>query len=60
LIHALWQTSAGRTRFDVDAIGGFTLVAAGMLLLIPVAALIRGAALMGWAAWFGLPTGPTR
>lgn len=60
LIHALWQTSAGRTRFDVDAIGGFTLIGAGMLLLIPVTALVRGAALMGWATRFGHPTEPTR
>jgi hypothetical protein len=60
LIHALWQTVAGRTRFDIDTVGGVTLVAAGLLLLIPVGALARGAALMGWAAWFGLPTGPTR
>jgi hypothetical protein len=33
LIHALWQTVAGRTRFDIDTVGGVTLVAARLLLL---------------------------
>jgi hypothetical protein len=60
LTHALWQTFAGRTRFDVDAIGGVTLVAAGMLLLPPVVAVVKGAALIAQATWFGLFTESTR
>lgn len=41
LVHAVWQTGAGRSRLDVDAIGAFLLVTAAILFLWPVAALVR-------------------
>ncbi len=37
--HALWQTLHGRERLDVDLVGGITLVAAGLLILMPIAAI---------------------
>ena len=59
VIHALWQTFSGRSRFDVDAIGGVTLLAAGMLLLLPVFAIVKGAVVTAHATWFGRSAGPT-
>ena len=40
LLHTIWQLVQGRSRFDVDIIGGATLMAAGILCLLPVAAII--------------------
>jgi hypothetical protein len=34
--HALWQTLHGRERLDVDPVAGITLVAAGLLILLPI------------------------
>lgn len=54
LIHALWQTFHGRTRMDVDVIGGATLAIAGLLLLLPVVAIVCRVALMAREFWFGV------
>jgi hypothetical protein len=40
LIHALVQTFSGRARLDLDSMGTFTLVAAGILLLLPLTAIV--------------------
>ena len=53
LAHALWQTFHGRARLEVDAIGGATLAMAGLLLLPPLVAIVRGVALMAQEFWFG-------
>ena len=37
--HALWQTLHGRERLDVDLVGGITLAAAGLLILLPTVAI---------------------
>ncbi len=60
LVHALWQTVAGRARFDVDPVGGVALVAAGGLLVLPLVAIVQGAARMAHATWFSRLTGPHR
>lgn len=39
LLHAFWQTSNGRARFDLDWVGGAALAGAGILILFPIAAL---------------------
>ena len=54
LIHALWQTFHGRTRMDVDVIGGATLAIAGLLLLLPLVAIVCRVALMARELWFGV------
>ncbi len=50
LSHALWQTFHGRTRMDVDVIGGATLAIAGLLILLPLVAVVRGAAVRARAS----------
>jgi len=40
LTHALWQTWNGRTRMDVDLVGGATLAIAGSLVLLPLIASV--------------------
>ena len=40
LFHSVWQVVQGRSRIDVDMIGGATLMAAGILCLLPIAAII--------------------
>jgi hypothetical protein len=40
LAQALWQTSLGRARFDVDVWGATLLGAAGLLLLVPIVAIL--------------------
>ena len=37
--HALWQTLHGRDRLDVDLVGGILLAVAGLLILLPIAAI---------------------
>ncbi len=54
LAHALWQTFHGRTRMDVDVIGGATLAIAGLLLLLPLVAIACRVALMARELWFGV------
>lgn len=46
LIHALWQTFQGRARLEVDLTSFVALALAGLLLLLPVVAIVRGAAVM--------------
>jgi hypothetical protein len=46
LIHALWQTFNGRARMDLDSIGGATLAVAGLLLLLPLVAIVCRIVLM--------------
>ena len=41
LCHALWQTFQGRSRFDLDAIGGGFLIASGLLICLPFAVIFR-------------------
>jgi hypothetical protein len=41
LSHACWQTLHGRDRLDVDLVGGITLAAAGLLILLPIVAITR-------------------
>ncbi len=52
LVHALWQTFQGRARFDFDWVGGLTFVAAGLLILAPMAAiaeaLVSSASALRW------------
>lgn len=55
LVHALWQTFRGRTRMDVNVIGGVTLAVAVLLLLPLLVAIIRGAVLITREFWFGQP-----
>lgn len=43
LAHALWQTFHGRARMDIDLISFAALLAAGLLILMPAAAIVRGA-----------------
>ncbi len=40
LLHSIWQLVRGRSRLDVDIIGGATLMAAGILCLLPITAII--------------------
>ncbi|MDA1180219.1 MAG: hypothetical protein O2931_15660, partial [Planctomycetota bacterium] len=40
LVHASWQTIHGRARFDFDWVGGAIFVAAGLLLLAPMAGVM--------------------
>lgn len=40
LAAALWQTTHGRDRFDLDLIGGSLLVAAGLLVLTPLISIL--------------------
>lgn len=54
LAHASWQTFNGRTRMDVDLIGGTTLAIAGFLLFVPMIAIACRAALMTGGFWCGL------
>jgi hypothetical protein len=53
LTHALWQTFHGRARLDVDLIGGITLAMAGLLIALPLLAIIYRAAVLMMIAWFG-------
>ena len=39
MTHALWQTLHGRERLDVDLVGGILLAVAGLLVLLPIAAI---------------------
>jgi len=55
MTHALWQTLSGRGRFDFDAMGYATLAVAGLLLLLPVAALLRTVAITRTALWSRQP-----
>lgn len=41
LCHAVWQTFQGRSRFDLDAIGGGFLIASGLLICLPFAVIFR-------------------
>lgn len=41
LVHAFWQTMFGRARFDFDWVGGAIFIAAGLLLLLPITALLK-------------------
>ena len=56
LTHALWQTLSGRARMDVDLIGGATLVAAGVLIVPPLAAIVWGSAVKASEYWSESPT----
>ena len=40
LAAALWQTTHGRDRFDLDLIGGSLLAAAGLLVLTPLISIL--------------------
>ncbi len=40
LAQALWQTIHGRARFDVDGLGAILLAATGLLLLVPIVAIL--------------------
>lgn len=53
LTHALWQTFHGRARMEIDASGYATLAVAGMLLLLPIVAILRGAVVMTRASCSG-------
>ena len=44
LAHALWQTFYGRARTEVDVTSVAALAVAGVLLLLPIVAIVRGAA----------------
>lgn len=41
--HAMWQTFLGRARMDVDVNSVILLAASGVLLLIPIVAIVLGA-----------------
>jgi len=49
LIHALWQTFHGRARLEVDLTSFAALALAGLLLLLPIVAIVRGTAVMARA-----------
>lgn len=46
LVHALWQTASGRSRFDLDAAGLLTLAASGGLLVLLIAGISRSTVLI--------------
>lgn len=46
LAHALWQTLHGRARMELDATSIAVLVAVGLLILLPIVAIVRCAAVM--------------
>ena len=46
LAHALWQTFHGRARTELDMTSFAALAMAGLLLLLPIVAVVRGAAVM--------------
>jgi hypothetical protein len=51
LIHALWQTFHGRARMDVDLTSFTALALAGLLLLLPIVAIFRGAVAIARVSW---------
>lgn len=51
LAHALWQTFHGLSRTDVDLTSSAALAAAGLLLLVPIVAILQGAVVMARASW---------
>lgn len=51
LAHALWQTFLGRARMELDAISVAALAAAGLLLLLPIVAVLHGAVVLARASW---------
>ena len=46
LVHALWQTANGRSRFDLDVAGLLTLAASGGLLALLIAGISRSTLLI--------------
>lgn len=46
LVHALWQTASGRSRFDLDATGQLTLAASGGLMVLLIAGISRSTLLI--------------
>lgn len=49
LVHALWQTFHGRARMELDMTSFAALALAGLLLSLPIVAVMRGAAVMARA-----------
>ena len=46
LAHALWQTAHGRSRMELDATSLTALAGAGLLLLLPIVAILHGAGVL--------------
>jgi hypothetical protein len=53
LAQALWQTFHGRARMDLDMTSFAALAVAGLLLFLPIVAILHAALLMPRASWSG-------
>lgn len=52
LAHALWQTWHGRSRGDVDTTSIILLSIAGVMISLPVIAIMRGTAMRAYDSWY--------